>query len=182
MLKRRGGIWVDYSDHLVFDARSRSATIQENRLRIVDENCELRRVRENRVHRKEARKESNFVDTSIFVGNARIAILCTDHGVICRIELKQDCVADLSQSHIRHEGEASLCFVSTIDIVLPCVHLTKATPIVCVIGPCDVLVAFVELLVAALFVLEEESVGEGAGVVESVGVGVDESVAETVES
>ena len=52
----------------------------------------------------------------------------------------------------------------------------------CVIGPCDVLVALVELLEAALYVLEDAFVGEGAEVTESVAVAVDESVAGAVVS
>jgi hypothetical protein len=45
-----------------------------------------------------------------------------------------------------------------------------------------VLVALLELLGASLPVLEGASVGEGAGVIESVEVGVDESVAGAVVS
>jgi hypothetical protein len=45
-----------------------------------------------------------------------------------------------------------------------------------------VLVALLELPGAALSVLEDASVGEGAGVIESVGEGVDESVAGAVVS
>ena len=52
---------------------------------------------------------------------------------------------------------------------------TNATPTVCVIGPCDVLVESVEALGAYESVLED--VGAGAGVTESVAVGIDESVA-----
>lgn len=77
---------------------------------------------------------------------------------------------------------ASLLFVRTLLAVTAIGYLTNATWTVWVNGPCDVLVAFVELLAAALSVLEEKSVDEGAGVIESVGEGVVESVAGAVVS
>jgi hypothetical protein len=57
---------------------------------------------------KEAGEESNFVDTSVFVWYAWIAILGSYDGVVGRVELEDDSVAYLSEGDIWCECKAAL--------------------------------------------------------------------------